>query len=88
MQYLPEKVGPAEQFSFPREALIGERSMAVETPYALGMPCPLQDVQQELIQDWFVAARAGYQHSGGWLAPTCERKELHFINRTATANYQ
>lgn len=67
--YLPKKICAAEELSLPTETLIGERGVTVEAPDTVRVPRPLQDVQQELVQDRLVAARAGNQHSCCWLAP-------------------
>lgn len=71
---LPEEVVPAEQLRLPGEAFVDEGRMAVVTPDAVGVPRPLQYVQQELVQDGLVAARAGDQHTCCRLAPTCNAK--------------
>lgn len=69
-RFLPEEVVPAEELPLAREALVRQVGVTVEAAYALRVPRPLQDVQQELVQDGLVAARARYQHPCCWLAPS------------------
>lgn len=42
--HIPEEVVPAEEFRFPGEALVLQRGSAVETAYALDVPCTVQNV--------------------------------------------
>lgn len=39
--------------------------MAVETAHTVGVPRPLQDVKEELIQDGLITTGAGDEHSAG-----------------------
>lgn len=55
---LPEEVVPAEQLVVPGVAFVRQRRPAIGAPDARGMPCPLQDVEQELVQDRLLAAGA------------------------------
>lgn len=62
---VPEKVPPAEEFSLAAEALVGEVTVTVDTANTLGVPRPVQHIQQELVEDGLVAASACDDHGGG-----------------------
>jgi hypothetical protein len=65
VNYSPKKVVPTEQLALPTETLLGEMRVAVVTPDALGVPRSVQHIQQELIQDGFVAGGARDDHVAG-----------------------
>lgn len=73
---LPEEIVPTEEFSFSRKTLIREGSVTIEAPDTIRVPCPFQYVQQEFIQDGFVAACTCYQHPGSWFTPTCNTQNI------------
>lgn len=52
----PEEVIPAEELGLPRETLVLQRGSAVEAADALDVPCSVQNVQQVLIHNWFLAS--------------------------------
>lgn len=60
---LPEEVVPAEELGFPGEALVGEGLAAVHAAHAGRVPRALQHLQQELVQDGLVAARARHHRA-------------------------
>ncbi|KAJ8885898.1 hypothetical protein PR048_012104 [Dryococelus australis] len=62
---LPEEVVPAEELALATEALVREVAVAVVAAHALGVPRALQHVQQELVEDGLVAARARHDHGAG-----------------------
>lgn len=61
----PEEVVPTEEFALSTEAFVCEVVVAVDAADAVRMPRPVQHVQQELVEDGLVAARAGDDHRGG-----------------------
>lgn len=55
---LPKEICPAVEFAFPREALLGEIALTIGALHALGVPGPVQDIQQEAVQNGPLAAGA------------------------------
>lgn len=53
---VPEEVFPAEEFRLPGETLVLQRGSAIEAADALDVPCSVQNIQQVLIHNWFVAS--------------------------------
>lgn len=53
---VPEEVVSAEELRLSGEALVLQRGSAVETAYALDVPCTVQNVQQVLIHYRFLAS--------------------------------
>ena len=71
--FSPEEVLPAVDLAFPEEALLRQVGLAVAALHALGVPLPVEEVEQEAVQDGPLAAgtlrhgRGGY--SGDPLTP-------------------
>ena len=68
---LPEEIIPTVQLRFPAEAFVGQRLVTLAAPHARRMPAALEHVEQEFVQDRFVAAGARIAQPGRWLSPTC-----------------
>lgn len=66
--FSPEKVIFAIEFAFPGEAFLGEVALALAALDAFDVPCPVQDVQQEPVQNRPLAARTMHHHNlrRGW----------------------
>lgn len=83
----PEEIVPTEEFTLAGETLVGEWCVTVETSDTVRMPRPLQDIQQELVQDGLVTARARYQHSCCWLAPSWNNQKQLLETKSKIKNY-
>lgn len=62
---LPEEVISTEELALATEALVRQVAPAVVAAHTLSVPCALQDVEQELVQDGLRTARALDDHAGG-----------------------
>ena len=61
---LPEEIGPAIKFAFPGEAALGQDVATIGASDAFGVPRSVQHRQQELVEDWAIAAGTRHDHFG------------------------
>lgn len=53
--FVPEEVISAVEFPVPGETFVGEVGLAIRTGDTLSVPCPVEDIQEEAVQDGPIA---------------------------------
>ena len=82
----PEEVLPAVNLALAEEALLRQVGLAVAALHALGVPLPVQKVQQEAVQDGPLASgtlrHGGRGYSGDALTPVVTQPGGQGVQRT------